>query len=73
MHGIPVYDVGAFHRGCTDTQVISNAGTLYVYCPHHKVLANMQAVCPKFADWKEAREMGAVVNAKDAEVNTHAR
>lgn len=49
MKGIQAYDISAWHPLCTNIQIVDIAGFAHVYCPSCRILANMQAMCPKFA------------------------
>lgn len=57
MQGVQAYDLSQFHNGphCRkEVLVIADVG--YLLCNTCMVLANLQAVSPKFETWAEAFE-----------------
>lgn len=54
MKGAQAYDCKGFHGSCPDVDVVEVGGIAYLYCRRCRVLANLQAVSPKFESYAEA-------------------
>lgn len=48
MKGVNAYSYAEFHPDCPGLQVLDSAGFLYLHCPDHKVVCNLQAVAARF-------------------------
>lgn len=54
MIGARAYDCRAFHPGCEGVTVVDVGGFANLWCPTCRVLCNLEAVAPKFEEYKEA-------------------
>lgn len=56
MKGVNAYDTCDFHPDCQGVVPVDVAGFAYLWCPECRVLANLQAVSPKFEDYEKAKK-----------------